>query len=114
MKINSENAKRQRAIARRMKSGKPLVGLLAGLAVGAAMTGCDSSERDGMAIRGDIACPVEPPAETNAVEEFGGPELMGDPPYSPDETNAVNEADDEVTAGLIIDGEIGEAEVPES
>lgn len=114
MKINSENAKRQRAIARRMKSGKPLVGLLAGIAVGAAMTGCASSERDGMAIRGDIACPVEPPAETNAVEEFGGPELMGELPPAPDETNAVNEAGDEVTAGLIIDGDIVEDEVPES
>ena len=100
MKTNSENAKRQRAIARRMKSGKSLVGLLAGLVVGAAMTGCDSSERDGMAIRGDIACPVEPPAETNAVEEFGGPELMGDPPYSPDETNAVNEAGEGHVRGM--------------
>ena len=116
MKINSENAKRQRAIARRMKSGKSLVGLLAGLAVGAAMTGCDSSERDGMAIRGDIACPVELPAKTNLVEEVVGPEIMGAPPPAPAETNAVNEAGDEVTAGLIIDGEIdiGDAEVPES
>ena len=35
MKINSENAKRQRMIARRMKSGKPLAGLLAGIALGA-------------------------------------------------------------------------------
>ena len=40
MKINSENAKRQRTIARRMKSGKSLVGLLAGLAVGSATSGC--------------------------------------------------------------------------
>ena len=88
MKINSENAKRQRAIARRMKSGKPLVGLLAGLAVGAVMTGCDSSERDGMYTAGK--------------------------PLPPAETNAVNEAGEEVTDGLIIDGDIGEAEVPES
>ena len=40
MKINSESAKRQRKIVRRMKSGKTLVGLLAGLAVGAATSGC--------------------------------------------------------------------------
>ena len=113
MKINSENAKRQRAIARRMKSGKPLVGLLAGIAVGAAMTGCESS--DG-ALGGYFVGPVVPPAETNAVEEFGGPELMGELPPAPAETNAVNEAGDEVTAGLIIGGdiEIEETEVPES
>ena len=42
MKINSENAKRQRTIARRMKSGKTLVGLLAGLAVGLAISGCSA------------------------------------------------------------------------
>lgn len=42
MKINSENAKRQRMIARRMKSGKTLVGLLAGLAVGLAISGCSA------------------------------------------------------------------------
>lgn len=42
MKINSENAKRQRMIARQMKSRKSLVGLLAGLAVGAAISGCTS------------------------------------------------------------------------
>lgn len=40
MKINSENVKRQRMIVRRLKSGKTLVGLLAGLAVGAATSGC--------------------------------------------------------------------------
>ena len=40
MKINCENAKRQRMIVRRMKSGKTLVGLLAGLAVSAAISGC--------------------------------------------------------------------------
>ena len=40
MKINSENAKRQRTIARRMKSGKPLAGLLAGVAVCSATSGC--------------------------------------------------------------------------
>ena len=40
MKINSENAKRQRMIARQMKSGKSLVGLLAGIAVGSATSGC--------------------------------------------------------------------------
>ena len=40
----------------------------------------------------------------------------GELPPAPDETNAVNEAGDEVTAGLIIDGdiEIEETEVPES
>ena len=42
MKINSENAKRQRMIVRRMKSGKTLVGLLAGLAVGLAISGCSA------------------------------------------------------------------------
>ena len=40
MKINFENAKRQRMIARQMKSGKSLVGLLAGIAVGSATSGC--------------------------------------------------------------------------
>ena len=40
MKINSESAKRQRMIARRMKSGKPLAGLLAGVAVCSATSGC--------------------------------------------------------------------------
>lgn len=44
MKISSENAKRQRMIARRMKSGKPLVGLLAGIAVSAAISGCKNPE----------------------------------------------------------------------
>ena len=44
MKISSENAKRQRMIARRMKSGKSLVGLLAGIAVGAAISGCKNPE----------------------------------------------------------------------
>ena len=40
MKINSESAKRQRMVTRRIKSGNSLVGLLAGLAVGAATSGC--------------------------------------------------------------------------
>ena len=88
MKINSENAKRQRAIARRMKSGKSLVGLLAGLAVGAAMTGCESS--DG-ALGGYFVGPVVPPAKTNAVEESSGPGFLGAPPPAPAETNVVNE-----------------------
>ena len=42
MKVNSGNAKRQRTIARRMKSGKPLAGLLAGLAIGLAVSGCSA------------------------------------------------------------------------
>ena len=45
MKINSENAKRQRMIVRRMKSGKTLVGLLAGIAVGATISGCNGDNR---------------------------------------------------------------------
>ena len=72
MKINSENAKRQRMIARRMKSGKPLVGLLAGLAVSAAISGCKNPDwrREGyMDTMGVIACPDEQPAEIQAVKE---------------------------------------------
>ena len=77
MKINSENAKRQRMIARRMKSGKTLVGLLAGLAVGATISGCKnpdwkkSREEDYPRLMGAIACPVEQPAEVQAVKEVG-------------------------------------------
>ena len=74
MKINSENAKRQRMIARRMKSGKPLVGLLAGLAVSAAISGCKNPDwrREGyMDTMGVIACPDEQPAEVQAVKEVG-------------------------------------------
>ena len=97
MKINSENAKRQRAIARRMKSGKPLVGLLAGIAVGAAMTGCESS--DG-ALGGYFVGPVVPPAKTNAVEESSGPGFLGAPPLAPAETNAVNEAGEGHVRGM--------------
>ena len=75
MKINSENAKRQRMIARRMKSGKPLVGLLAGLAVSAAISGCKNPEwgREGyVQTMGVVACPDEQPAEVQAVKEVGG------------------------------------------
>ena len=74
MKINSEGAKRQRMIARRMKSGKPLVGLLAGLAVSAAISGCKNPDwrREGyMDTMGVIACPDEQPAEIQAVKEVG-------------------------------------------
>ena len=74
MKINSENAKRQRTIARRMKSGKPLVGLLAGLAVSAAISGCKNPEwgREGyVQTMGVLACPDEQPAEVQAVKEVG-------------------------------------------
>ena len=74
MTINSENAKRQRMIARRMKSGKPLVGLLAGLAVSAAISGCKNPEwgREGyVQTMGVLACPDEQPAEVQAVKEVG-------------------------------------------
>ena len=74
MKINSEGAKRQRMIARRMKSGKPLVGLLAGLAVGAAISGCKNPDwrREGyMDTMGVVACPDEQPAEVHAAKEVG-------------------------------------------
>ena len=74
MKINSENAKRQRTIARRMKSGKSLVGLLAGLAVSAAISGCKNPEweREGyVQTMGVLACPDEQPAEVQAVKEIG-------------------------------------------
>ena len=97
MKINSENAKRQRTIAKRIKSGKPLVGLLAGFAIGAAMTGCEQPKR----IAGGISCSAEPPAETNAVEEVDGPEeTMGELPAEPGETNAVNEAGEGYVRGF--------------
>ena len=74
MRINSENAKRQRTIARRMKSGKPLVGLLAGIAVSAAMSGCKNPDwrREGyMDTMGVVACPDEEPAEVQTAKEVG-------------------------------------------
>ena len=74
MKVNSEGAKRQRMIARRMKSGKPLVGLLAGLAVSAAISGCKNPDwrREGyMDTMGVVACPDEQPAEVQTVKEVG-------------------------------------------
>ena len=74
MKINSENAKRQRMIARRMKSGKPLVGLLAGIAVSAAISGCKNPDwrREGyMDTMGVIACPDEQPTDAHAVNDVG-------------------------------------------
>ena len=74
MKINSENVKRQRTIALRMKSGKSLVGLLAGLAVSAAMSGCKNPEwgREGyVQTMGVIACPDEQPVDPRAVNEVG-------------------------------------------
>ena len=74
MKINSENAKRQRMIVRRMKSGKALAGLLAGLAVSAAISGCKNPDwrREGyMDTMGVVACPDEQPAEVQAVKEVG-------------------------------------------
>ena len=74
MKINSENAKRQRTIARRMKSGKPLVGLLAGLAVGATISGCKNPDwrHEGYVdTMGVVACPDEEPAEVQTVKEVG-------------------------------------------
>ena len=74
MKINSENAKCQRTIARRMKSGKPLVGLLAGIAVSAVISGCKNPDwrREGyMDTMGVVACPDEEPAEVQAVKEVG-------------------------------------------
>ena len=77
MKINSESTKRQRMITRRMKSGKSLAGLLAGLAVSAAISGCKnpdwkkSHEEDYPRLMGAIACPVEQPAEVQAVKEVG-------------------------------------------
>ena len=70
MKINSENAKRQRMIARRMKSGKPLVGLLAGIAVGATISGCKNPEWKKVTISGqEVACPEDHPADTRVVKE---------------------------------------------
>ena len=74
MKINSENATRQRLIARRMKSGKHLVGLLAGIAVSAAISGCKNPDwrREGyMDTMGAVACPDEQPAEVQTVKEVG-------------------------------------------
>ena len=74
MKINSEGAKRQRMITRRMKSGKSLAGLLAGLAVSAAISGCKNPDwrREGyMDTMGVVACPDEQPAEIQAVKEVG-------------------------------------------
>ena len=74
MKINSENVKRQRMITRRMKSGKSLAGLLAGLAVSAAISGCKNPDwrREGyMDTMGVIACPDEQPAGIQAVKEVG-------------------------------------------
>ena len=74
MKVNSEGANRQRMIARRMKSGKPLVGLLAGLAVSAAISGCKNPEwrHEGyMDTMGVVACPDEQPAEAQTVKEVG-------------------------------------------
>ena len=61
-------------IARRMKSGKPLVGLLAGIAVSAAISGCKNPDwrREGyMDTMGVVACPDEEPAEVQAVKEVG-------------------------------------------
>ena len=75
MKINSESTKRQRMITRRMKSGKSLAGLLAGLAVSAAISGCKNPDwrREGyMDTMGVVACPDEQPAEVQAVKEVGG------------------------------------------
>ena len=72
MKINSENAKRQRMITRRMKSGKSIAGLLAGLAVSAAISGCKNPDwrREGyMDTMGVVACPDEQPAEVQTVKE---------------------------------------------
>ena len=74
MKINSESTKRQRMITRRMKSGKSLAGLLAGLAVSAAISGCKNPDwrREGyMDTMGVVACPDEQPAEVQAVKEVG-------------------------------------------
>lgn len=74
MTVNFEGAKRQRMIARRMKSGKPLVGLLAGIAVSAAISGCKNPDwrREGyMDTMGVIACPDEQPAEVQAAKEVG-------------------------------------------
>ena len=72
MKINSENAKRQRMIVRRMKSGKTLVGLLAGLAVGATISGCKNPEwKKQVTISGqaEVVCPEDHPADTRVVKE---------------------------------------------
>ena len=72
MKINSENVKRQRMITRRMKSGKSIAGLLAGLAVSAAISGCKNPDwrREGyMDTMGVVACPDEQPAEVQTVKE---------------------------------------------
>ena len=71
MKINSENAKRQRMIVRRMKSGKSLVGLLAGLAVSAAISGCKNPEwKKQVTISGqEVVCPEDHPADTRVVKE---------------------------------------------
>ena len=74
MKINSENVKRQRMITRRMKSGKSIAGLLAGLAVSAAISGCKNPEwrHEGyMDTMGVVACPDEQPAEAQTVKEVG-------------------------------------------
>ena len=74
MRINSENAKRQRMITRRMKSGKSIAGLLAGLAVSAAISGCKNPEwrHEGyMDTMGVVACPDEQPAEVQTVKEVG-------------------------------------------
>ena len=60
MKINSENAKRQRMIVRRMKSGKPLSGLLAGVAVCSATSGCyPGLGLVGIGHAGDPGCPPD-------------------------------------------------------
>ena len=70
MKINSENAKRQRLIVRRMKSGKTLVGLLAGLAVGTTISGCKNPEWKKVTISGqEVVCPEDHPADTRVVKE---------------------------------------------
>lgn len=68
MKINSENAKRQRMIVRRMKSGKTLVGLLAGLAVSSATSGCFYLP---FGLAGDPENYKPRPADNHAVNEVG-------------------------------------------
>ena len=98
MKLSGKNAKRQREILRRLKSGIPLAGLLTGMAV---VTGCDQLKPVGteprtvgkepapIKLAGDEPAPAQcpAPAPTNGAGETVPPPppppprpLAGEPP----------------------------------
>ena len=81
MKINSENAKLQREIGRRLKAGKPVVGLLAGLLTTTAVAAEEKGSEPPLAGK-PLPPKVEQCSHVRGLIDMEMPPLMGESPIT--------------------------------